>query len=126
VIGDDAFTRYYAPLPDDMYDVVDRISLNARYNFACGPGGFGQWWFDRYGTFDGLNDTFLMRRAGRFSRRARGWARKHNVPFVDCPAGIRDDNSTGHRSAGAGSAVSPCARGYQAPAGNVNVSRWMR
>lgn len=91
MIGDDAFTRYYAPLLDDMYDVVDRIALNARYNFACSPGGFREWWFDRYGTFDNLNDTFLMRQAGRFSRRARGWARKHNVPFVECEAGTRKD-----------------------------------
>ena len=68
MIGEDTFTRYYAPLLGDMYDVMDRISLNARYNFACSPGGFRQWWFDRYGAFDNLNDTFLMRQAGRFSR----------------------------------------------------------
>ncbi len=65
MIGDDALIRYYAPLIDDMYYVEDRISINARYNFACTPGGFRCWWFDRYGTFDNLKNTFLMRLAGR-------------------------------------------------------------
>ena len=91
MIGDDAFTRYYAPLLDDMYDVIDRISLNARYNFACSPGGFRQWWYDRFGTFNNLNDTFLMRLAGRYGRRVRGWAKKKNIPVVDCKKGVRKD-----------------------------------
>ena len=91
MIGDDEFTRYYAPLLDDMYDVVDRITINARYNFACSPGGFRLWWFDRFGTFDNLDDTHLMRLAGRYGRRVQGWARKHEVPVVDCRKGVRKD-----------------------------------
>jgi hypothetical protein len=91
MIGDDEFTRYYAPLLDDMYDVVDRITINARYNFACSPGGFRQWWFDRFGTFDNLDDTVLMRLAGRYGRRVHGWADKHGIPVVDCPKGVRKD-----------------------------------
>ncbi|MEW6199777.1 MAG: hypothetical protein AB1601_14075 [Planctomycetota bacterium] len=91
MIGDDEFTRYYAPLLDDMYDVVDRITINARYHFACTPGGFRCWWFDRFGTFDNLNDTFLMRLAGRYGRRVQGWANKHKIPVVDCRKGVRKD-----------------------------------
>ena len=30
-----------------------------------------------------------MRLAGRFSRRVRGWAKKHGIPDVDCRAGER-------------------------------------
>ena len=91
MIGDDEFTRYYQPLLDDMYDVVDRISIAARYHFACTGGGFRCWWFDRYGTFDNLNDTFLMRLAGRYGRRVRGWAKKNSIPVVDCKKGVRKD-----------------------------------
>lgn len=91
MIGDDGFTKYYAPLLADMYDVVDRITINARYNFACSPGGFRLWWFDRFGTFENLNDTMLMRLAGRYGRRVRGWARKRGIPVVDCSKGVRKD-----------------------------------
>jgi hypothetical protein len=91
MIGDDGFSRYYAPLMDGMYDVVDRIVINARYQFACSPGGFRLWWFDRFGNFDHLNDTFLMRLAGRYGRRVRGWAKKNNIPVVDCRKGVRKD-----------------------------------
>lgn len=91
MIGDDAFTKYYAPLLADMYDVVDRITINARYRFAYSPGGFRQWWFDRFGTFDNLNDTVLMRLAGRYGRRVHGWAKKKGIPVVDCHKGVRKD-----------------------------------
>jgi hypothetical protein len=91
MIGDDEFTKYYAPLLEDMYDVVDRITINARYNFACNPAGFRLWWHDRFGTFENLNDTTLMRLAGRFGRRVQGWAKKHDVPVVDCAKGVRKD-----------------------------------
>ena len=84
MITRDAFTEYYAPLLDDSYDVVDRIVINAYYGLACSPGGFRCWWHDLHGTFDNLDDTHLMRMAGRFSRRVRGWAKKHDIPVVDC------------------------------------------
>ena len=80
----DTFTEYYAPLLDDSYDVVDRIVINAYNGFASSPGGFRCWWGDLHGTFDNLDDTHLMRMAGRFSRRVRGWAKKHDIPVVDC------------------------------------------
>ena len=38
---------------------------------------------------DNLDNTHLMRLAGRFSRRIRGWAKKHGIPVIDCRAGER-------------------------------------
>ncbi|MCC6580268.1 MAG: hypothetical protein IT440_07480 [Phycisphaeraceae bacterium] len=74
---------------DDTYDVVDRIVINAYFNLACSPGGFRQWWYNLHGTLDHLDDTHLMRMAGRFSRRVRGWAKKNNIPVIDCKDGDR-------------------------------------
>lgn len=87
--GDDGFTRYYAPLLDNTYDVVDRIVINAYFGMGCSPGGFRRWWYDLHGTFDNLDDTHLMRMAGRFSRRVRGWAKKHDIPVIYCKDGQR-------------------------------------
>jgi len=89
MIACDTLTEYYAPLLDDTYDVVDRIVVNAYFNLACSPGGFRQWWHNLNGTFDNLDDTHLMRMAGRFSRRVRGWAKKHDIPVIDCKEGDR-------------------------------------
>jgi len=41
------------------------------------------------GNDDTLDNTHLMRMAGRFSRRVRGWAQKENIPVIDCAAGER-------------------------------------
>ena len=43
---------------------------------------------------DSLDDAHLIRLAGRFARRVRGWARANGVPVIDCAAGERK-----HRSA---------------------------
>jgi len=86
---EDEFTRYYAPLLENTYDVVDRIVINAYFGVGCSPGGFRRWWHDLHGTFDNLDDTHLMRMAGRFSRRVRGWATKHDIPVVYCKDGQR-------------------------------------
>jgi hypothetical protein len=43
-------------------------------------GGFRTWWRALYGSDDKLNDTHLMRMAGRFSRRLRAWAKENKVP----------------------------------------------
>lgn len=75
MIGRDSFTRYYAPFLVNAYDVVDRIVTNAYFGMACSPGRFRKWWYELHGTFDNLDDTHLMRMAGRFSRR------------VPCPRG---------------------------------------
>jgi hypothetical protein len=42
-----------------------------------------------YGSDDDLDNTHLMRLAGRFSRRLRGWAKSAGIPVIDCPAGER-------------------------------------
>jgi len=89
MLGLDAFTRKHAPLLDNSYDVVDRIVINGYFGMGCAPGGFRQWWQDLHGTCDNLDDTHLMRMAGRFSRRVRGWAKANNIPVIDCKEGQR-------------------------------------
>ena len=76
----------YAHLLTGQYDCVDRIILNAYFPFACSPGGFRTWWRSLTGGDDTLDNTHLMRMAGRFARRVRGWARKENIPVMDCAA----------------------------------------
>jgi hypothetical protein len=72
------------------YDCVDRIVLNAYYPLGHNPGGFRVWWRRWHDDGDdSLDDTHLMRLAGRFARRVRCWARAHQVPVVDCVAGER-------------------------------------
>lgn len=85
----DPFTEYYSELLDGDYDCVDRIVLNAYFWRGHVPGGFRLWWRDLYGDDDNLDDTHLMRWAGRFSRRLRGWAKKHGIPVVKCRSGVR-------------------------------------
>lgn len=86
--GNDLFSEYYGELLDNTYDCVDRIVLNAYFQFAQSPGGFRIWWRNLYGDDDNLDDTHLMRMAGRFSRRVHGWGKKNSIPVIHC---IRDD-----------------------------------
>jgi hypothetical protein len=79
----------YADLLTGQYDCVDRIILNAYFPFACGAGGFRLWWRRLEGSDDALDNAHLMRLAGRFSRCVRGWAKKENIPVIDCAAGER-------------------------------------
>ena len=39
------------------------------------------------GSDETLDNAHLMRMAGRFSRRVRGWAQAHQIPVIDCSAG---------------------------------------
>jgi hypothetical protein len=89
MVAQDPFTQRYAPLLDETYDVVDRIVLNAYFGLGSSPGGFITWWRNVHGTTDNLDNTHLMRMAGRFSRRVRGWAEKHRIPVIYCKAGER-------------------------------------
>ena len=41
------------------------------------------------GSDQTLENTYLMRMAGRFSRRVRGYAKAHGIPVIDCSAGER-------------------------------------
>jgi len=85
----DAFSVANAEFMQDRYDCVDRIILNAYFQMGCSPGGFRTWWRALYGTDEDLDNNHLMRLAGRFARRVRGWAKSENIPLIDCAAGER-------------------------------------
>ena len=86
----DELTERYRDLLQGSYDCVDRIVLNA-YNTLCySAGGFRQWWRRLMeGSDEHLDNAHLMRMAGRFSRRVRGFAKAHNIPVIDCRRGER-------------------------------------
>jgi hypothetical protein len=64
---------------------VDRIVLNADMSLCHSPGGFRVWWRRWHDDRDAeLDNTHLMRLAGRFSRRVRAWAKSNAVPVIDC------------------------------------------
>ena len=69
--GKDDFTDYYSELLEGDYDCVDRIVINAYYPMGQTPGGFRTWWRALDGSDERLDNTHLMRMAGRFSRRVR-------------------------------------------------------
>jgi len=86
----DELTERYRDLLQGSYDCVDRIVLNA-YNSVCySAGGFRQWWRRlMHGSDEQLDNAHLMRMAGRFSRRVRGFAKAHRIPVIDCRRGER-------------------------------------
>lgn len=86
----DELTERYRDLLQGSYDCVDRIVLNA-YNTVCySAGGFRQWWRRLMdGSDEQLDNAHLMRMAGRFSRRVRGFAKAHQIPVIDCRRGER-------------------------------------
>src|SRR5215813_8919050 len=47
------------------------------------------WWRALTGSDETLENAYLMRMAGRFSRRVRGYAKAHDIPVIDCSAGQR-------------------------------------
>jgi len=79
----------YQDLLDGSYDCVDRVVLNAYFRMAHDPGGFRLWWRALTGSDETLDNAHLMRLAGRFGRRIRGYAKAHNIPVIDCLAGDR-------------------------------------
>ena len=85
----DGLSNLYQELLSGSYDCVDRIVLNAYFGMAHSPGGFRVWWRALTGSDETLDNTHLMRLAGRFSRRVRGYAKAHNIPVIDCVAGER-------------------------------------
>lgn len=92
MIATDPLSVAYADLLIGQYDCVDRIILNAYFPLACSPGGFRLWWRSLEGGDDTLDNAHLIRLAGRFSRRVRGWAKQQNIPVIDCAAGERKHN----------------------------------
>lgn len=89
MVATDPLSLACANLVAGQYDCVDRIILNAYFGFACSPGGFRTWWRNLEGNDDTLDNTHLMRMAGRFSRCVRGWAKREGIPVIDCAAGER-------------------------------------
>jgi hypothetical protein len=85
----DSLSDRYADLLTGSYDCVDRIVLNAYFRMGHDPGGFRLWWRALTGSDDTLENTYLMRMAGRFSRRIRGYAKANGIPVVDCSVGER-------------------------------------
>jgi hypothetical protein len=86
----DELTERYGDLLAGSYDCVDRIVLNAYFSLGHNPGGFRVWWRRLHGDSDEqLDNTHLMRMAGRFSRRVRAWAQAHGIPVIDCKRGER-------------------------------------
>lgn len=81
----DEFSERYEDLLTGSYDCVDRIVLNAYFSLGHTPGGFRVWWRRLHGDSDEqLDDTHLMRMAGRFSRRVRAFGKANVIPVIDC------------------------------------------
>jgi hypothetical protein len=89
MISQDPFSQSYAKLLLGTYDVVDRLVLNAYFPPGQYGGGFRSWWRKLHGDDEILDNAHLMRMAGRFARRVRGWAAKNHIPVMDCVAGER-------------------------------------
>jgi hypothetical protein len=86
----DEFSQRYGELLSGSYDCVDRIVLNAYYPLGHNPGGFRVWWRRLHGdSEEHLDDTHLMRMAGRLARRVKAWGTAHGVPVIFCKAGQR-------------------------------------
>src|SRR3989449_3606388 len=85
----DGLSKQYEELLTGSYDCVDRIVLNAYFRMGHDPGGFRLWWRALTGSDDQLENAYLMRLAGRFSRRLRAYAKANCIPVIDCPAGER-------------------------------------
>jgi hypothetical protein len=81
----DNLTKRCKNLLAGSYDCVDRVVLNAYFWIGHNPGGFRYRWRLLHGGSDEhLDNTHLMRMAGRFSRRVRGFARSRGIPVIDC------------------------------------------
>jgi len=86
----DDFSGRYGNLLTGSYDCVDRIVLNAYFSLGHNPGGFRVWWRRLHeGSEELLDNTHLMRFAGRFARRVKAWAAANGVPVIYCKAGQR-------------------------------------
>jgi hypothetical protein len=88
----DGLSERYRDLLTGSYDCVDRIVLNGYHRLAHDPAGFRLWWRRLTGSDETLDNNHLMRLAGRFSRRIRGYAKARQIPVIDCGAGERKHN----------------------------------
>jgi len=89
-VSKDEFSLRYSDLVSGSYDCVDRIVLNAFFPLGHNPGGFRVWWRRWHDDCDAeLDNTHLMRMAGRFARRVKAWGAANGVPVIFCKAGER-------------------------------------
>jgi hypothetical protein len=70
-------------------DYVDRIVLNAFFPLGYHLGGLRVWWRWHDDSDAELDNTHLMRMAGRFARRVKAWGAANAVPVIFCKAGER-------------------------------------
>jgi hypothetical protein len=88
--ANDDLTRRHAPLLEGSYDCVDRLVLNGYLSMCHSAGGFRVWWRAWHGGSDeNLDNTHLLRLAGRFARRVRACAKAKGIPLIDCDRGER-------------------------------------
>ncbi len=85
----EGLSTLYHDLLSGSYDCVDRIVLNGYFRMGHDPGGFRLWWRQLTGSDATLDNAHVMRLAGRFGRRIRGYAKAHNIPVVHCSVGER-------------------------------------
>jgi hypothetical protein len=85
----DGLSDRYQDLLIGSYDCVDRVVLNAYFRMGHDAGGFRLWWRQLTGSDETLDNAHLMRMAGRFSRRIRGYGKAHGIPVIDCSVGER-------------------------------------
>jgi hypothetical protein len=85
----DTLSTRYAELLVGSYDCLDRIVLNGYFRMGHSPGGFRTWWRALSGSEQDLDNTHLMRMAGRFSRRVHAYAKANAIPLVHCQSGQR-------------------------------------
>jgi hypothetical protein len=85
----EGLSTLYQDLLSGSYDCVDRIVLNGYFRMGHDPGGFRLWWRQLTGSDATLDNAHLMRLAGRFARRIRGYAKVHNIPVINCATGER-------------------------------------
>ena len=77
---------------DGSYDCVDRVVLRAYFQLGQRAAGLRMWWRRWQGSDEGLNNTRLMRVAGRFARRVKGWVKGAGVPVVYSKSGERNED----------------------------------
>src|SRR3984893_10624264 len=86
----DEFSLRYSDLVTGSYDCVDRIVLNAFFPLGHNAGGFRVWWRRWHDDSDAeVDNSHLMRLAGRVARRVKAWGAATIVPVICCKAGVR-------------------------------------
>jgi len=79
----DLFSQRYIDRLRGGYDCLDRIVLNGYVPILQSGGGFRCWWREFFGNENQLDNTHLMRWAGRFARRVRAAAHAGGIPIIE-------------------------------------------